>query len=276
MFSVIIPLFNKEKSIKGTLLSVLNQTFSDFEVIVVNDGSSDNSVSEVESLLDSRVKIIHQNNSGVSAARNRGVLEAKYEWIAFIDGDDIWEDYHLEEVTKMMEKFPNNSVYATSFKYSNNKKMFHHPRTAEIFKIENYFKEAILEYIICTDVVVIKKDAFLETGGFNNNLSRGEDLDLWARLARKYSIIKSRKVTAIYRIEAENRSDRTFNLEKSRVYNYDFSQSNSIDETNYYKHQITKSLRGLIKKNDYYKFFKLYIKHNKYISIFNILRKSQV
>jgi glycosyltransferase involved in cell wall biosynthesis len=83
MFSVIIPLYNKELSISNTIQSVLDQTFQNFEIVIVNDGSTDNSVKEVEKFDDKRIRLIHQENKGVSAARNRGIEEAKYEWIAF-------------------------------------------------------------------------------------------------------------------------------------------------------------------------------------------------
>lgn len=83
MISVVIPLYNKEKQIKRTLQSVLTQTFQDFEIVIVNDGSTDNSTIEVEKIKDSRIRLIHQENAGVSAARNKGIEEAKYELIAF-------------------------------------------------------------------------------------------------------------------------------------------------------------------------------------------------
>ena len=91
MFSIIIPLYNKEKYIVNTIKSVLNQSFSKFEVIVVDDGSSDNGVNAVKKIDDSRIKIITQKNQGVSAARNNGIKNAKYEYIAFLDADDLWK-----------------------------------------------------------------------------------------------------------------------------------------------------------------------------------------
>ena len=91
MISVVIPLYNKEKQIKRTLQSVLTQTFQDFEIVIVNDGSTDNSTIEVEKIKDSRIRLIHQENAGVSAARNKGIEEAKYELIAFLDADDEWK-----------------------------------------------------------------------------------------------------------------------------------------------------------------------------------------
>lgn len=90
MISVVIPLYNKDKQIAKTLYSVLKQTYPNFEVIVVNDGSTDNSLSEVSKISDSRIRLICQENKGVSAARNRGIQEAKSDYIAFLDADDEW------------------------------------------------------------------------------------------------------------------------------------------------------------------------------------------
>ena len=89
MFSVVIPLYNKELSIINTIQSVLDQTFQNFEIVVVNDGSTDRSVEMVEQFNDPRIRIINKSNGGVSSARNRGIQEAKYELVAFLDADDF-------------------------------------------------------------------------------------------------------------------------------------------------------------------------------------------
>ena len=106
MFSIVIPLYNKELSISNTIQSVLDQTFQNFEIVIVNDGSTDNSVKEVEEFDDKRIRLIHQKNQGVSAARNRGIEEAKYEWVAFLDADDLWMKEHLEEYAKVVIENP--------------------------------------------------------------------------------------------------------------------------------------------------------------------------
>src|SRR5690606_27294669 len=98
MFSVVIPLYNKEANIRQTLESVLNQTCTDFGIVIGNDGSKDNSRDVVLSMDDARIRLIDQENAGVSAARNRGIKEARGEWIAFLDADDLWrEDKRSEE-----------------------------------------------------------------------------------------------------------------------------------------------------------------------------------
>src|SRR5690606_29446795 len=106
MFSVVIPLYNKERSIKQTVQSVLDQTFTDFEIVIVNDGSTDNSLQVVENIDDQRIRIINKPNGGVSSARNKGINEANFNWIAFLDGDDLWKPNHLEIIRGLIDKFP--------------------------------------------------------------------------------------------------------------------------------------------------------------------------
>src|SRR3546814_1127294 len=105
-FSVIIPLFNKGKHIESTLESVQAQTFEDFEVIVVDDGSTDSGPDVVRKFASARIRMITQANAGVSAARNRGVSEAKGENIAFLDADDIWTPQHLSELNRLIDAYP--------------------------------------------------------------------------------------------------------------------------------------------------------------------------
>src|SRR5690554_4270366 len=114
-FSIIIPLYNKEKYIENTLKSVLNQSFSDFEVIVINDGSTDQSVAMVEKIKDPRIHIVHQENQGVSVARNRGIALATTPHITFLDADDFWYPHYLETFYELLEKHPQHSVFSAAF-----------------------------------------------------------------------------------------------------------------------------------------------------------------
>lgn len=263
MFSVVIPLYNKELSITNTVQSVLDQTNQNFEIVIINDGSTDNSIKAVEAINDSRIRLIHQENQGVSAARNRGIKEARFEWIAFLDGDDLWKPNHLEEITKMMKLYPEKKIFVTSFVYSDNRPMFKHPRTTPIFKIENYFKEALKESLMWTSIVVANKECFGKVGGFNIELTNGEDLDLWCRLAKYYSIIKSNCITAIYRVDAENRTSLSKNVKKSHIYHLILDQSIETDELKYYKVNILERLYGYLRLFDVKNFLTLKLKHPK-------------
>lgn len=271
MFSVVIPLYNKEQSVSSTIQSVLDQSFQDFEIVIVNDGSSDNSVKRIEEFKDERIRLIHQENQGVSAARNKGIEEAKYDWVALLDGDDLWKSNHLETLKDMIEKYPEDKVFCTSFIHSNeneNEKL-----NNEIRVIDNYFKEAINGHVTNSTIMCFNKEVVDKVGSFNIQLNRGEDLDLWARIGREYRYIKSNLITAIYRLETENRSNISFSLEKSRVYNYNFKKSSSKYETIYYTKQIASTLRGFIRRGNIKLFWKLKQKHRKYISYIDVIKK---
>lgn len=257
MFSIVIPLYNKEISIRSTIQSVFNQTFQNFEIVIVNDGSTDSSVETVESLQDSRIRLINQNNQGASAARNRGIKESQYKWILFLDGDDLWKSNHLEEISNMMDRFPNEKVYVTSMYYSDNRFSINHSHKKEVFIVENYFKEIIRKNLISTGCIAINKECFKKVGGFNTLLSRGEDLDLWSRLAKDYSIVKSSEITVIYRLEAENRTDKNVDVEKTYVYYLTLSDCICSYEYRYNKNEILRYLFNYFRAKDYVNFLKL-------------------
>ena len=120
MISVVIPLYNKAHTIVNTLTTVMNQTYQDFEVVITNDGSTDNGVEVINKHFhDSRIRIVNQENAGVSAARNRGIDEAKGEWIAFLDADDEWLPTYLETIISSIARNPDNEIFITA-RYSQN------------------------------------------------------------------------------------------------------------------------------------------------------------
>ena len=112
-FSVVIPLYNKEKYVEQTLKSVVGQTYQNFEVVIVNDCSTDNSVDVVKDIDDHRIKIIeHSENKGLSASRNTGINAATYPYIAFLDADDYWDSTYLETILSLIKEYPDESVFA--------------------------------------------------------------------------------------------------------------------------------------------------------------------
>ena len=205
MISVVIPLYNKEKSIASTLRTVLSQTFSDYEIVIVNDGSTDNSVAEVEKVRDDRIRLIHQQNAGVSAARNRGIEEAKGELIAFLDADDEWKPEYLATQYHLSQKYPECSVFVCNYEFRDTagkvtstiiRKL---PFAGEDGILSNYFEIASCSNPpICSISIMVKKNAIQAIGGFPIGIKSGEDLLTWARLAYKYKIVFSKKVCACY------------------------------------------------------------------------------
>jgi glycosyltransferase involved in cell wall biosynthesis len=192
---VVIPLFNKEKEVLRAVNSVLKQTISNFEVIVVNDGSSDKGPDIVSAIRDPRIRVIDQANLGVSAARNRGIAEAKAELIAFLDADDEWIHDFLGTIMESKREFPGCSIFATSYFLVN---QYGIKRPAVIRGLPKGFKKGILENYfkiaaksdppLWTSAVAVKKSTISSVGGFPVGIVSGEDLFTWARLASKFDI----------------------------------------------------------------------------------------
>jgi glycosyltransferase involved in cell wall biosynthesis len=215
MFSIIIPLYNKEKEISPTLNSVLNQTFTNFEVIVIDDGSTDNSYSIVQSFLDSRLVLLRKCNGGVSSARNLGIETAKFEYIAFLDADDLWDRMFLEEMSKLIDTYPDCGIYGSLYKYKieDNLIMPKFPSfraKGEMICIDNYFKFSYKAPIVTSSSSVIRKNIFSQVGVFNERLSYGEDLEMWIRINLKYTLAISLKYMTIYNLGANNRACNSF------------------------------------------------------------------
>ena len=208
MISVVITLYNKEKHIRNTLKGVLGQSFQDFEIVVVDDGSTDNSVSEVQRFKDPRIRIISPTNAGVSAARNRGILESKGEFIALLDGDDEWKPDYLATQYALAEKYPECDVFATDYEFRSNDgkisptiiKRLHFD--SEDGVLTNYFEIASHSHPpLWTSAIMVSKNALELIGGFPYGIKSGEDLLTWARLACRHKIAYSRKPMAVFNIE---------------------------------------------------------------------------
>lgn len=209
-FSVVIPVYNKEQEIKCTLESVLNQTFTDFEIILVDDGSTDNSISNIQDIQDNRIKIISQKNQGVSAARNTGIKNASSQYIALLDADDRWEDNYLEEQYKLIQKYPECNVFAVNYfyLYTSGKKVINKVNHLNINGEDGILKDyfyiaATSQPPICTSAVVIQKNALEQIKGFPLGIKSGEDLLTWAKLAYYYKIAYSKKCLATYILREE-------------------------------------------------------------------------
>ena len=208
MFSVVIPLYNKEKQIENTIKSIQNQTFQEFEIVIVNDGSTDNSVEIVKTINDKRIKLINQPNGGVSSARNTAIKNASFKYIAFLDADDEWDKKYLYEQYNLIKKYPDKSVFSTSYieiKRGKISKPIVQGVDFEEDGILNYFYAASLsDPIVWTSAVVVEKEAILKIGLFPEGITSGEDLITWAKLSIYFPIVFSKKRLAIYRVDNLN------------------------------------------------------------------------
>jgi glycosyltransferase involved in cell wall biosynthesis len=203
--TVVMPLYNKEAEVRRAVESVLSQTIQDFELIIVNDGSTDNGPEIVRNINDPRIRLLDQENAGVSAARNRGIEEARSDLIAFLDADDEWKSSFLETILNLKEKFPTCSVFATNYLYREANGKYRLPIIRGIPLhpwegiLEDYFGVAVKsDPPLWTSAVAVKKNALQSVGLFPIGVTSGEDLLTWAKLALKYKIAYSTKNCAIF------------------------------------------------------------------------------
>lgn len=203
--SVVIPLFNKEREIARAIRSVLAQTVQPLEIIVVDDGSTDGSAAEVEAVASPLVRLIRQENRGVSAARNRAIAEARGQWVALFDGDDRWQTGYLEEIVRLMKSYPGCGAYATSFRVDDGRRMVDGD-TPRREGVVDFFAEALRRYVLIPSAATLDRRLVLELGGFPEGMKLGEDQWLWTRLARRARVCFSPERLVVYSKAASNRS----------------------------------------------------------------------
>ena len=206
-FSVIIPLYNKEAYIKKALESVCAQTYRDFELVIVNDGSMDESLNVVndfvrtsermKELTSERVQIITQANAGVAAARNNGVAKSKGEFVCFLDADDWWKPTWLEEMDKLIEEYPDAGLYATNYVY------YKPGKTRVALNLERGYMNYPEAYVhgempVTSITTCMSRKVFDEMGGFPIGIKLGEDFLLWAKTALHYKVAFCEKPLAYY------------------------------------------------------------------------------
>ncbi len=215
MISVVIPLYNKKESIASTLQTVLEQTFQDFEIVIVDDGSTDGSVEEVQRVPDPRIRLISQANAGVSAARNRGIEEAKGEYIAFLDADDEWKSEYLSTQYELTQKYPECNVFACNYEFRDSQGKVSPtiinklPFEGEDGILTNYFEVASCSNPpICSISIMVKKTTIQAVGGFPAGVKSGEDLLTWARLAVTGEIAYNKKPYAVFNVEGYSVSEK--------------------------------------------------------------------
>ncbi|WP_439183617.1 glycosyltransferase family 2 protein [Carboxylicivirga taeanensis] len=190
--SVIIPTYNSADTVENALQSVFKQSYQPFEVIVVNDGSTD-STAQILSKYQAQLKVLHKANGGASSARNEGIRLATGDFIAFLDADDTWHPHHLRYATETLSENPNIHWYTGVIRKSkgSSSKMNYSPKSKEAGlngNVRNFFYDAFINdgFLVSTTSVVIKTDILRDLKGFKEHLTTGEDRELWLRIALQY------------------------------------------------------------------------------------------
>lgn len=208
MFSIVIPVFNAADVISQTIDSVLNQSFTNFELIVINDGSTDSTLSVLHGICDERLCIIDQPNGGVSSARNKGIKFSNNPWVCFLDADDWWHPKYLEVVSQCIEANSEAQFVATSFYAKPHradwtpKPWFVDTQSVIVEKIVDLPSRWMKNCPFFTSGVCITKQLLAPIDEcFKEGESHGEDLDLWFRLAERVSVFLIKEKLVIYRTE---------------------------------------------------------------------------
>ena len=255
-YSVIVPLYNKAPYVRKALESVFAQTYTDYELIVVDDGSTDDSACIVQQFIDERLKVkgneevkgyrlevkgsengeadtcashlsplasrlrlLSKPNAGVSAARNSGVAVSSGDYVAFLDADDWWEPTYLERMAQLIEDYPDAGLYASNYVYYKPGKTH-----VAINNIETgYFNYPKAYYEgnampVWTGAAIIPRRVFDETGGFPLGIKLGEDFLLWSKIALQYPVAFLNDPLAWYNNDVIANQRVTYNLHKPEYY----------------------------------------------------------
>lgn len=207
-YSIVIPLYNKSEVISIALDSIRKQNFQEYEVLIINDGSTDNSIEIVENWINSlkieekgKYTIINQQNFGVSTARNIGVQNAKTDYIVFLDADDYWEENHLFNLNRLVDKFEFDvDIFSCAIKLKNeNTFLFPNLKPYEdYFGIIDFFQTSLIsQAFVHSSSVCVKRDALIKTP-FPKDMKNFEDIITWARMACCKGLAFSSERTSVY------------------------------------------------------------------------------
>ena len=259
MISVIIPLYNKEQIIAKSLHSVLSQDYDNFEVVVVNDGSTDNSVEKVKSIGDSRIRLIEQENGGPSKARNTGVRNAKGEWSVFLDADDELLPGALKYYDTLIQSHSSNDFFACPFYYLNgiNRQLCFQYQEGEL---KNPYKASFKGLFLPRAGAFICKRDLLILNPFNEQIRRFEDLEMLYRIYHNVKIYLGVKPVMVVNQEFASASIGRKDIQEDFLGHLDFKRKSFwermclykfyLGERPYYMEQCKKLYPNLAKRFD--------------------------
>lgn len=199
-FSVIVPLYNKENYVENTLKSILNQTYIDYEILIINDCSTDKSVAKVSPFLSEKIILIHQEkNKGLSAARNTGIKNSKSDYVVFLDADDLWKPTFLETIKSLIDNFEEAALFGTNYEeiYANEKTI---TTALNLNKnqingiIPDFFEVNLQQPIYCPSSLCVLKKAIESIGFYDETITYSEDIDFDIRANLQFKLAYSCEV----------------------------------------------------------------------------------
>lgn len=215
--SVVIPAYNSERTIGDTVQSVLAQTFTDFEIIVINDGSQDGTLECLGAIADSRLNVFSYENSGVAISRNRGIEKAKGEYVAFLDADDLWVPEKLTEQYQALQESPAASVAYSWTNYIDDSGDFLRPGMRPSFQGDVYRHLLVSNFLECGSNLLVRRSALQKVGGFDAELPPSEDWEMWLRLAKRYDFALVESPQILYRVSTSSASLNFQKHEKAKL-----------------------------------------------------------
>lgn len=263
-FSVVITVYNKEKFIENTLASVLNQSFKNFEVVIINDGSTDRSKEVIETFTDSRLRLITTKNQGASKARNTGIKEALSNYIALLDGDDLWDTAYLQHIYDAIHKFPDLKIFTAgvSQKYENKLVPVEYSfKQNELYGIHNYFEASQKYTLITSSSIVFHKSIIEKTGDFDSTIVSGQDTDLWIRFGLNYDIVFINKQLVSYNFNKSSLSNTTYDVSKKPKFDKYFEEEKGNNLLKQYLDKNRYSMALFSKIQNDKKHFSYYVSH---------------
>ncbi|OIP68189.1 MAG: glycosyl transferase family A, partial [Oscillatoriales cyanobacterium CG2_30_40_61] len=213
LISVIIPVYNGEKTIKETILSVLNQTFENWELIIINDGSTDSTIEIIAQIQNTKIRVFNCENAGLAKSRNRGIDHSQGEYISFLDADDLWTPDKLEAQFQALQENPEAMVAYSWTDYIDQSSQFLHSGRHITINGNIYQHLLVNNFLENGSNPLIRKQALNQVGKFDTSLKAGEDWDMWLRLAVHYQFVAVPLPQILYRVSADSMSSQIKNQE---------------------------------------------------------------
>ncbi|MEQ9553739.1 MAG: glycosyltransferase [Coleofasciculus sp. G3-WIS-01] len=213
LISVIIPAYNAEKTIEETVESVLNQTFTDFELLIIDDGSQDSTLDIIKRISDPRIQVFSYPNGGANISRNRGLAQAGGEYVAFLDADDLWTPDKLEAQLSALQTNPQAAVAYSWTSFIDESGNFLHKGICSTDTGNVYAKLLLVNFLESGSNPLIRRQALVKIDGFDESLPACQDTDLYLRLAEHYLFTVVPKIQVFYRRSSQSVSSNIVNLE---------------------------------------------------------------